>query len=305
MNTTNIDKVSIVKWPDLGRVIDGMVQFAVDGSKDLAVRQQAEDICKNIKPFDHTSEILAIYYWVCQNIRYINDPLDVEWVKHPRICLETRCGDCDDIAVLLAAMLLSIGKPAEFFLADFQGHNPPQPGHIFTRVVLPDGQAIPLDPVANKITPKMVRDVKGFYVIPINAEAAGYTPPPDGAQAVGYTPTNAGRTGLTDQTLSVYDYDKGLYKYYQAAMSGLPTTSHHVLPSRLDKPEGIARKLPSNAKYVAMGSIPLGVIAAEDGSDQDDGRGKAHSSIKSIAITAAVSSAVGFLFGAFWKSNQK
>ena len=56
-------------------------------------------------------EIKALFEWVQRNIRYTKDPFRVEVLHSPRRMLELRAGDCDDMAILLGAMLLSVGHP--------------------------------------------------------------------------------------------------------------------------------------------------------------------------------------------------
>jgi hypothetical protein len=54
----------------------------------------------------------AIFQWVRSNIRYVNDPIGIETVQSPEITLRLKAGDCDDHAVLVAALAMSIGIPA-------------------------------------------------------------------------------------------------------------------------------------------------------------------------------------------------
>lgn len=130
-----------------------MRRFAHKGKADVEVRQQAEDIVKNLAQGDYASEALALYYWTCQHIRYIRDIDNVEFLKEPRQVLETGTGDCDDIATLLAAMLMSIGNRCRFVLAGFKAGGPPS--HVYVEVYTPGGW-VALDPVANRETGDML-----------------------------------------------------------------------------------------------------------------------------------------------------
>lgn len=117
------------------------------GAKNFFVRQEAIDILieKGVKPKDYMGEIRALFEWVQQNVRYTKDPFRLEVLHSARRMLELRAGDCDDMAVLLGAMLEAIGHPTRLILV---GPDPLQP-RLFTHVYLEAyhrGQWIPLDP---------------------------------------------------------------------------------------------------------------------------------------------------------------
>lgn len=150
--------------PRLGDVVKGMIKFALDGGKSPKIILLAQQICQKVTSGDYASEVLALNYWVCQNIRYIPDPTDVELVKDPERLLQTGSGDCDDIAVLCAALLLAVGKTPAFMLVAF--HGAPMPSHVFAVVKTPNGW-VPLDPVANRVTAKMMKDATSKWMIPI------------------------------------------------------------------------------------------------------------------------------------------
>lgn len=140
--------------PSLAKTVEWVKKFAYQGQGDVTVRRLVEEICKDITPNEYSYEALACYYWVCKNIRYIRDPLDVEFVKQPSVTLSTRTGDCDDISALLAAMLMCCGNRAALTVAAF-GY-PAVPSHIFASVMTPGGW-VALDPVANRVSAQMQR----------------------------------------------------------------------------------------------------------------------------------------------------
>ncbi len=154
-----------VNQPRLIDVVEWMRRFAHKGKSDLEVRQLVETICKDLVQGDYAGEVLAIYYWVCQNIRYMRDIHDVEFVKEPRQIVATKSGDCDDIATLLAAMCMTCGNTCEFLLASY---SPSQtmPTHVFLRVNTPSGPMV-LDPVANRLTPQMLKRMAHFTAVPV------------------------------------------------------------------------------------------------------------------------------------------
>jgi len=192
-----MSEFQIVQRPTLPRIVNGMRRFAWLGAANpqavavfnrrlsnarigsmqtgawvgtsdpkhgaLEIRRLVEQICSGLQSGDYAGEILACYYWVCQNIRYMRDPQEVELVKEPIVLLRTRSGDCDDAAVLLASMLMACGNECRFVLISF---NPQKiPSHVFCAVKTPAG-FLPLDPVANRVTRDMWSKATSILQIP-------------------------------------------------------------------------------------------------------------------------------------------
>lgn len=152
-----------VNRPILAQVVKGMTDYAHQGKQDLEIRGLVERICAGIESGDYASELLAIYNWVYANIRYIRDIHDVEFVKWPRVTVQTGTGDCDDMATLLAAMCMAAGNPCQFVLVSFDGV---MPSHVYTQAATPTGFVI-LDPVASTQTMSMTSRIKKKWVIPL------------------------------------------------------------------------------------------------------------------------------------------
>lgn len=163
---------TIRKNPSLRDTVVAMCQLARDGRKDLEVLQTVKRICEHVHESDYASEIYAIYAWVCRNIRYMRDIHEVETVMTPSRILEQRSGDCDDMATLLAAMLMACGNRVRFLVVAFE-HG--CPSHVFVQVMAPgaartDGGAgdssnwVTLDPVAGQYTAEMHGKIKEKWV---------------------------------------------------------------------------------------------------------------------------------------------
>lgn len=240
-----------VSKPHLVDVVDWMKRFANKGKKDLEIRRLVEQVCADLAPGDYASEVLACYYWACQNIRYMRDVHEVEFLKEPRVTLETRSGDCDDIATLLASMLMSCGNPCSFMLAGFT--RPYSPSHVFVLVNTPAGTA-PLDPVANRLTPEMLNRVTGSTVVPVDDA------PPSRA---GVGDADIGRPRPGTMIYSVFDYPSGTYHYYEAQALVLPASGWFRKPSgaRLKQPEALAVQVPADAQKVGEGKTAKGLVA--------------------------------------------
>lgn len=129
------------------RTVQHMQKLIREGVKNFYVRQKAIDILleKGIKPKDYLGEITALFEWVQRNVRYTKDPFRLEVLHSPWRMLELRAGDCDDMTILLGAMLEAIGHPVRLVLA---GPDPLRP-RLFTHVYLEvfhKGRWIALDP---------------------------------------------------------------------------------------------------------------------------------------------------------------
>jgi len=137
-------------------------QYALDAQSHPSVRLLAEGIVGGLGPKDCVSEIAAIYYYVIGHTRYANDPRTVELVRRPeRIIAEINAGkvpslDCDDLVVLEAALLLSLGREVRvitiaFDKAKYKGQI--QYSHVYLQAKEPrTSKWIVLDPVAAEDT---------------------------------------------------------------------------------------------------------------------------------------------------------
>jgi transglutaminase-like putative cysteine protease len=128
------------------KTVQQIMALIRSGAKDFYVRQIAIDIlfAKAVNPKDYWGEIKALFEWVQRHIRYTKDPFRVEVLHSARRLLELRAGDCDDMTILLGAMLEAIGHPVRLVLTG------PDPGRplLFTHIYLEahyQGRWIPLD----------------------------------------------------------------------------------------------------------------------------------------------------------------
>src|SRR5215467_8072095 len=115
------------------KIIARMVQ---DGAKDFYVRQKAIEVFRayKVKPKNRWGEVCALFDFVQRNIRYTRDIFRVELLHSARRMLELRAGDCDDMTILLGAMLLSTGHPVRLVLAGFRPRHPHLYSHIYPEV---------------------------------------------------------------------------------------------------------------------------------------------------------------------------
>lgn len=110
--------------------IDAMTRAAHGprGEQSIVVRRFTEEVVRFIWPKDYVGEIQALRnvflqvspYTGVPLVRYTNDPRHVELVKDPQRIVEeisthgsSTC-DCDESALLLATMLLQLGRETQF-----------------------------------------------------------------------------------------------------------------------------------------------------------------------------------------------
>jgi hypothetical protein len=144
-------KISLYKIPEGYRgtlqTVEHVSDLIKQGAKDFHVRQTAIDILlrRAVKPKDYLGEVKALFEWVQLHVRYSKDPYGVEVLHSANRMLELRAGDCDDMAIVLGAMLEAIGHPVRLVLT---GPDPLRP-ELFTHIYLEvfhKGRWIPLDP---------------------------------------------------------------------------------------------------------------------------------------------------------------
>jgi transglutaminase-like putative cysteine protease len=143
------------------QTIKEMRRLALAAQTHWPLRQIVEKTCRHLRQKDYLSELVALYYFVCQRVRYQRDPLTVELVKTPEATLRTGVGDCDDMATLLAALALLSGAKARFVTVGFRRRGPFT--HVYCEGLDPrTNRWVVLDPVAGLRTAEMLGRVREF-----------------------------------------------------------------------------------------------------------------------------------------------
>jgi transglutaminase-like putative cysteine protease len=91
-----------------------MRSFTRQGKTLPAVRFKAVELTSGLQQKDYSGEARALHRFVRDSIRYVRDVTDVETLHTPDVTLAQGAGDCDDKAVLVAALLEAIGHPTRF-----------------------------------------------------------------------------------------------------------------------------------------------------------------------------------------------
>lgn len=105
----------------------------------LKILEQAQ-----LDSHDFIQEAKALAQFVQQNVRYVRDPNGVEQLHDPvylinKIKSGNAMGDCDDQALLLASLLLSIGAQPYFTIVRYRNTSGAY-NHIYTVVYDQDWQ---------------------------------------------------------------------------------------------------------------------------------------------------------------------
>lgn len=117
-----------------------------EGAGDFYVRQRAIDIliANGVPAKDYLGEIDALFRWVQRHVRYTKDPFRIEVLHSARRMLELKAGDCDDMTIVLGALVKSIGHPVRIVITGPDGRRPDVFSHIYLEARHHD-HWIPLD----------------------------------------------------------------------------------------------------------------------------------------------------------------
>lgn len=111
--------------------IDIIFDAIDEGKRDPVIRQLLGNILRDVEEKDYEGELLAIFQWVRENIRYTRDPHNLELFQRARRIVELGLADCDCLSILLGSMVQSIGYPLRLRVI---GVSSPEPEHIYPMV---------------------------------------------------------------------------------------------------------------------------------------------------------------------------
>jgi len=124
--------------------LDKMVEHVTgsQGRRNPVVRCLAEKLTMSLPSRAWLGEVQALWNFVRTHIRYARDILNVETLKPPYWMLQMPVGDCDDHAMLLAALLNSMGHPCRFVAMGFKERD--RYSHVLTETIVGD-RWVPLE----------------------------------------------------------------------------------------------------------------------------------------------------------------
>lgn len=94
-----------------------MREFACDKARDPAIAEKSNEIVRaaGVPVGDYKGEWAALLKWVQRNIRFTAEPN--ERIQSPQYTLTQKFGDCDDCAILLAALAHARRLPFRYVLS--------------------------------------------------------------------------------------------------------------------------------------------------------------------------------------------
>lgn len=101
------------------RTLEAMSRFVNQYKTNPQIFELARRIVQRVRGESWPEEARAMLNFVRAHIRYTKDIHGVETVQSPVQTLRLKTGDCDDLSVLLATLLASIGHPTKFVAVGF------------------------------------------------------------------------------------------------------------------------------------------------------------------------------------------
>jgi hypothetical protein len=104
----------------------GMARVVRESQVDPLVLETAADIVRSVSGRNKAGQIAAVRQWLKRKVQFLADPADHELLRTPHYMLNRIRSvgriqaDCDDAAILAAALLGAIGIRTRFVAAGFQ-----------------------------------------------------------------------------------------------------------------------------------------------------------------------------------------
>lgn len=129
------------------QTVELMRRLVDEAQADQSFVNLAVRIVKTAPAYDDIGELEALYKWVKQNFRFTKDPVAKEKLYPPQQLLKLKAGDCDDLSMLLGALLLAVGYPARLITISANPAQPTEFSHVYVEAEAPpgSGQWIPMD----------------------------------------------------------------------------------------------------------------------------------------------------------------
>jgi hypothetical protein len=117
-------------YPGIDAVLEAASRLVATSAGDERLRGLALQITRSARKHPVTGQpdlrdvdaiAGAIYTWMVRTINYVRDPWDVERLQSPVVTLRQKAGDCDDHAILGAALLGSLGVQTGFRIVSRSG----------------------------------------------------------------------------------------------------------------------------------------------------------------------------------------
>lgn len=123
---------------------EAMVRLAATNE---LLRRKAAEITAACAAHDEACEIEALFEFVRDEIRYVDDPPGVERIADAETTLAEGAGDCGDKAILLRSLALTLGHKSRFVVQDWDGVvDAAGYDHVHPEFLLAHGGIVQADP---------------------------------------------------------------------------------------------------------------------------------------------------------------
>lgn len=110
-----LDRIDLITIPDgeagTRETLRLMGTLVKRGKVHPKIYAFSRELVSPLQPKDWIGQVLVVYEFVRDHVRYVHDVDGMEGLQTPDVTLEIRAGDCDDKVTLLCALLTSIGHP--------------------------------------------------------------------------------------------------------------------------------------------------------------------------------------------------
>lgn len=126
-----------------------MRRLVLKSMASVMVLDEAKQIIRSVGGKNRLAQAQAIAGYMASSLRFVRDPWGVELIHTPEFMIERihRNGmyeaDCDDYAILSAALAKAIGLRTKFVILGFAGSSGPW-SHVYTIAETPQGW-VPFD----------------------------------------------------------------------------------------------------------------------------------------------------------------
>lgn len=138
--------------PGIESTLRHMRRLVLRASSDPSVLEWAQGVVRFAPERDPDAAAQAFLSWTRANVRYTEDPVDVEAIKEPAALLlewathGRATGDCDDQVTIIAAGLNAIGVPTEFIVVAADPSAPSEYSHVLLQYMGRSGW-VTMDPI--------------------------------------------------------------------------------------------------------------------------------------------------------------
>lgn len=120
--------------------IEAMRHKAVECSRHRRLVELARWIVEEVDRKDGDAEAEALFDWVREHVRYVKDPVGLEYVTGAcDTIFVVAQGDCDDHAVVMAALAMALGHRAAFRTVAADPTRPAEASHVYAMILTPEG----------------------------------------------------------------------------------------------------------------------------------------------------------------------